>query len=97
MNIDVSRGEAVGGPYQSTELQDSVYIRTDKTSVTPIEEARRTISGVLLCPFGSLPLEVVGMLHPDPNHPFDRTLLPEIKFCRLAEGYQTGRLTVEWI
>jgi len=97
LNIDVSRGEAVGSPYQSTELQDSAYIRTDKTSVTLIEEARRTISGVLLGPFGSLPIKVVGMLHPNPNHPFDRTLLPEIEFCRLAEGYQTGRLAVEWI
>jgi hypothetical protein len=96
-NIDSSRGEAVGSPYQSTELQDAVYIRPDKTSGTSIEEARRTISGVLLCPFGSLPVEVVGVLHPNPSHPFDRTLLPKIKFCRLAEGYRTGRFTVEWI
>jgi hypothetical protein len=97
LNIDVSRGEAVGSPYQSTELQDSVYIRPDKTSPTLIEEVRRTISGVLLCPFGSLPVKVVGVLHSNPNHPFDRILLPNIEFCKLAEGYQSGQLKIEWI
>ncbi|MCX5637955.1 MAG: hypothetical protein NTX52_09725 [Planctomycetota bacterium] len=97
LKIDVSRGEAVGNPYQSTELQDSVYIRPDKTSATSIEEARRTISGVLLCPFGSLPVKIVGVLHHSPNHPFDRTLLLNIEFCKLAEGYQGGRFIVEWI
>ena len=95
--IDVSRGEAVGNSYQSTDLQDSLYIRPDKNEISSIEEARRVISGVLLCPFGAYPQKFLGILHPNPNHAFDRTLLPEIKFCRLADGYQTGRLSVEWI
>jgi hypothetical protein len=97
LKIDVSRGEAVGNPYQSTDLQDSLFIRPDKSMLTSIEEARRTISGVLLCPFGIYSPEILGVLHSNPNHPFDRTLLPNIKFCRLAEGYKGDNLTVEWI
>jgi hypothetical protein len=89
--------EPVGNTYETTRLENSVFIRSKKDSPNEIEHARNSVSAVLLCGFGSILPNVVGCLHPNPNHPFDRTLLPEIKFCRLAEGYKTGRLSVEWI
>jgi hypothetical protein len=87
----------VGSTYKRTRLENSAFIRFVKGSSGKIEFARNSISAVLLCGFGSIPPNVVGCLHPNPNYPFERALLPKIKFCRLAEGYQTGRFTVEWI
>jgi len=96
-NWNPETGDVVGDPHQITNLRDSAFIRFTKKADGIIEYARTPISAVLLCPFVCLPVEVVGMLHPNPNHPFDRALLPKIEFCRLVEGYQNGLLTVEWI
>lgn len=95
--INTQTGQAMREPYEATDLQDSVFIRPVKISPNEIEYARSPISAVLLCPFGSLPTKVIGVLHPNPNHSFDRTLLPKIEFCRLAEGYQIGQFKAEWI
>lgn len=95
--INTETGDIVREPYEATDLQNSVFIRPIKISPNEIEYARSPISAVLLCPFGSLPTKVIGAIHPNPNHAFDRTLLPQIEFCRLAEGYQTGQFAVEWI
>lgn len=81
----------------TTDLEDSGFVRPNRKTTNSIEEARRTVSAVLLCSFGTTPLRAIGLLHPNPNHNFDRTLLPKIDFCRLAEGYQTGQFKVEWI
>jgi len=89
--------EPIGNTYETTGLEHSAFIRFIKDSSGKIEFARTSISAVLLCGFGSIPPNVVGCLHPNPNYPFDRTLLPQIEFCKLAEGYQTGQLKVEWI
>lgn len=95
--INTQTGQAMREPYEATDLQDSVFIRPVKISPNEIEYARSPISAFLLCPFGSLPTKVIGVLHPNPNHSFDRTLLPKIEFCRLAEGYQIGQFKAEWI
>ncbi len=94
---DPEEGRAVGDLYLTTNLGHSGFIRAGKDSGDLIEEARKTISAVLLCSFGTRPPRAIGVLHPNPNHTFDRTLLPKIEFCRLAEGYETGLLKVEWI
>jgi len=92
-----STHEPIGNTYETTGLEHSAFIRFVKDSSGKIEFARTSISAVLLCGFGSNPPNVVGCLHPNPNHAFDSTLLPQIKFCRLAEGYRSGRFIVEWI
>lgn len=98
MEFDTKQGQGVGKVYKSTDLRDSAFIRLDKTSTGQIEFARNSISAVLLCAFGYLQMKVVGALHPNPNYPFNRTLLDKIEFGRLAEGcIQTDRLNVEWI
>jgi len=96
-NIDPEQGIAIGDLHQTTDLQNSGFVRPNRTSTDSIDDARRTISSVLLCSFGTIPACAVGVLHPNPNHSFDRSLLPNIEFCRLAEGYQTGQLKIEWI
>ncbi len=95
--IDTQTGKMVKEPYQETNLQNSVPIRYDKDSPEKIEYARKTISAILLCSLGYDRSHVIGIMHPNPNHNFDRRLLPNIKFCRLSEGYESGPLIVEWI
>jgi hypothetical protein len=80
-----------------TRLENSVFIRPKKDSPSQIENARDSVSAVLLCGFGSNPPSVIGCLNSNPNYPFDRLLLPNIKFAKLAYGYQNGVLKVEWI
>lgn len=98
MKIDPEQGRAIGDTYQTTDLVDSAFIHFQKNSSGQVEFARNPISAILLCGFGCRPPEVVGALHPNPNHQFDRTLLPNIEFGRIAEGWQqTGQLKVQWI
>jgi hypothetical protein len=89
--------EAVGEPYQATHLQSAAFIRPTKNINGLIEYARNPISAILLCPFGTRPPEILGVLHPNPNYPFNRNILPKVEFCRLKDGYQKGKLEVEWI
>ncbi len=97
LKIDTQLGQAVGPLHETTDLHDSAFVRPVKCSPNKIEHARNPISAALLCYFGTNSFTAVGALHPNPNHPFDRALLPNIEFCKLAEGYQSGQLKVEWI
>jgi hypothetical protein len=97
VNIDIQKGRFVGKPYQTTNLENSAFIRFTKQADGTIEYARNPISAVLLCPFGRYSLSVRGLLHPKPNYPFDRLLLPNIEFAKLTDGYQNGGAKVEWI
>jgi len=97
MKFDHKKARGIGDIYQSTDLRDSAFIRFDKTLTGQIECARNPISAVLLCAFGYSPIKVVGVLHPNPNYKFDRSLLPDTEFCRLVKGYETDLLRVEWM
>ncbi len=97
MRYDPVQGKGVGNIYETTDLRDSAFIRFQKSLNGQVECARNPISAVLLCSFNPK-TEAVGILHPNPNHCFDRNLMPDIEFVRLREGYkQTGKLNVEWI
>jgi len=95
--FDSQSCQVVGQLYQSTDLVDSAFIREKKDSPGQMEYARNPISAILLCLFDFGEWSPIGILHPNPNHKFDRGLLADIEFCRLADGYQTGELSVEWI
>lgn len=95
--IDTIKGKAVGEPYQETDLESAVFLRPIKNK-QGIEYARSPISAVLLCPFGTVPTKIVGVLHPNPNYIFNRELLPKVRFGKLNEKYKTtGVLQVDWI
>lgn len=95
--IDTNLGQAVGDAYQSSKLESAAFIRPDKNSPNFFEYARCPISAVLICSFGTDPIKTTGILHPDPNNPFNRDLLSDIRFCRLTGGYKNGSLEIEWI
>ena len=96
--INTETRELTRQPYEATNLESAAFVRPTKTLTGSIEYARNPISAVLLCAFGCDPSKAVGALHPNPNHYFDRTLLPSIEFGRLSEGcLQTGQFKVEWV
>ncbi len=60
--FDPVAGEAVGDPYRAVNLRDSAFIKppTTPTIDTEFEHARRSISGVLICGFGSIPPQILA-------------------------------------
>lgn len=93
--IDTRTGQSVGDIYLSTKLWSATFLRPDNE--TGMEHARCPISAMLLCGFGCHPFQVGGVLHPRPVHDFDHLLLPDVKFCRLKEGYESGQFSTEWV
>ncbi|MBN2376881.1 MAG: hypothetical protein JXD22_10795 [Sedimentisphaerales bacterium] len=97
MNIDKETGGAIGNSYLTTDLGDTTFVRPSKNRLDKIDFVRLPISAILLCPFGTRPTNILGLLHPKPNHPFDRKILPQIEFCRLKDKYEQGIYETEWI
>jgi hypothetical protein len=95
--VNLKTGEMIAEPHNSTDLHDSSFIRFAKPEPISIEEARKTISAVLLYSLCHNPYQVIGLLHPKPNKPFPRELLSEIKFGKLKDDYDERKLEVEWI
>ncbi len=93
--INTQTGESVGDIYLSTKLWSATFLRPDQD--TGMDHARCPISAMLLCGFGGYPFTVRGVLHPQPVHEFDRAVLPDVEFCRLKDGYESGQLSTEWI
>ena len=95
--IDTTTGEPIGETFETTDLGNASFLRLIRDSDAEIEHARRSISGLLLCGFGCEPWNITGLLHPHPVRPFDRGLLPNVRFCRLKPEYREGQFEVEWI
>jgi hypothetical protein len=93
-DIDTRTGGMVGEPRNVTNLEKAVPIRPDQSGQRLFEEARKSLSGLLLCGFGCRPSVITGLLHPNPARPFDVDLLPNIAFGSLRES--GGRLHVDW-
>jgi hypothetical protein len=100
-DFDPVAGEAVGDPYQAVNLRDSAFIKPALTPTVDIEfeHARRSISGVVICGFGSIPPQVLGALHPNACRPFDPNLLTKTCFCRLKvrAASENSELATEWL
>lgn len=96
MRIDERTGESVGHEYESTDMKHSAFHKR-RAEGPSIEAARKSISGLLLCPFGVDSPAVWGVLHDEAVRPFERQLLPGIPFCRLRDDVDYGSLGVEWI
>lgn len=88
-----SSGQPAGRSYMSTRLEKAAFVRLSNSLIDP---ALKPIAGILACGFGSVPPVVRCVLHPEPNHNFDRTLLSGVEFCRLNPDYRSGKLVTEW-
>jgi hypothetical protein len=94
-DIDTERGCAVGDPCQVTELQSAAFFKQLKDD-GELHKTRCPISAVLVGGFTSS-ATVLGILNPEPIHPFERAVLDRIEFCRLLPGYESGEMQTEWI
>ena len=93
-DIDTTKGRAVGPSYGITKLKGSTVL---KPGLGHPVDARRSVSGMLVVGFGLIPWHIKGTLHHDAVRPFDRNLLPTIRFCRLARKCAPNTLRVEWV
>ena len=79
------------------ELRGSLLTQCRNSAfVTPqTETPRKPISGLLLCGFARQTPRVVGLIHPCPARPFDRSALPQVPFHRLLIKEGGAQLEVE--
>jgi hypothetical protein len=93
--IDTQTGQKVGDTYQATELHSAVFFRPD--SDVGVNNARSSISGLLLFGLGVTPPNVLGVLNPNPIRPFDRQILKSVSFCDVKFDQASGRFTTNWL
>jgi hypothetical protein len=93
-DISQSTGAPIGDSYVSTKLESAAFLRFGNASL--MNPALKPVSGILACGFGCNPHLVRCVLHPDPVHKFERSLLPQVEFCRLKSGYDSGKMVAEW-
>jgi hypothetical protein len=92
-NFDPATGAGVGEIYLSTNMRKSAFQRPVKEMPWVLEDASRSVSGILLCPFGgSGPYSIVGVVHPNAVRPFDPEWLPRVAMFSVRE--QQGGLDV---
>jgi hypothetical protein len=92
-NVDTRTGESVGPTWQSTTLKLASFIKPGACSIV---NARTSISGILLCGFGSQPASIVGVLHPGADRPFKPELLPRIPFGQVRIDHAARQLVTRW-
>lgn len=94
-DINVEIGQAVGDPYQITELRSATFLRPDPAN--EVGYARSSVSGLLLVGAGVAPPRAVGVLHPNPVRRFEHAALPDVPFCELVIDRSAGKLSTAWI
>ena len=93
-NIDMQTGQQVGDDYQVTELYSAAFLRPDLNE--EVGFARSSISGLVLCSYGSERACRIGVLHPNPARPFDSSLLPDMKVGSVCIDRQSPQMHVSW-
>ena len=95
LQIAVPVGGAEADHMSATNLADSAFFRPGEGGV---ESCRRSVSAVLLVAIGGGKCEMVGVLHPDPVHPFAYGLFPQVPFVRLVDWpIEEGEFEIEWV
>lgn len=92
--FDPRTGDAVGEPFESTNLKSSAFLRPSR--LIGIEPARKPISALLVAGFGCEPVNVYGVIHPHPVHEFDPQLIDRIAFCRVKYDIANATIRTEW-
>jgi len=101
--INMKTGAASGPAQVLQDPSATPFVVTDTGAASPLDTWRRTVSAVLTLGLAAIRPEsggadvmrsVTGLLHPEPHHPFDRQLLPSIRFLRLDDGWLQGRAVI---
>jgi len=78
-----------------TDLKDSVFFRFNNGAVEP---CRQSVSAVLLVSIFPDKSLIVGLLHPDPQYPFQISVLPSVPFLRLKKWPPKNKtIEMEWV
>jgi hypothetical protein len=92
-DFDTKRGCATGTHRSATKLDLAFPI---KPAEGRIQEARASISGVLVAGMGCQPPNIRGLLHPQPKYSFEHRILNRLEFGYLVINHETGQMSVEW-
>jgi hypothetical protein len=92
-NINPQTGGPIGDSYVSTGLRSAAFIRPVNGWM---DHARSPVSAIVACGFGCGAPVARCAFHPQPVRQFSRDLIPNVECCRLANGYEGGRLRTEW-
>jgi hypothetical protein len=79
---------------QETGLEDSIFIETKSGKLIP---RCKNISAVLLLHIGESISSAIGILHFQPNFPFDIKNLPSVPFNRIVWPVVGGKIKTEWV
>jgi hypothetical protein len=89
-------GRPMGEPLSLASLDHSVSLRKTKDK-RDIEGARKSIAAVVIAyPNRSVFDEVIGVLHPEAERPFDNALLPNVRFRKLNVNTVEGWCQPTW-
>jgi hypothetical protein len=87
---------AICAPAEITDLAKSVFFKFNEKR--EIVRARESISAILLVAMFGNPIDVYGILHPDPIVPLDTSNFPEVPFLRLKSWPIVGdSLEAHWV
>lgn len=79
-----------------TDLKNSAFMKICENG--KIGPRLCSISGLLLVAMGNDSYSIVGILHPEPAHVFDISLLPNVPFVRISNWpCPEGQIKTEWI
>lgn len=92
--VDLGRGKPSNETWQETDLRRSVFDRPGK--LEGIESVRQPISGLLVAGLGCRPPSLYGLIHRNPVHTFNPSLLPRIPFCHMKVDVINGTISTEW-
>ncbi|MFN7944416.1 MAG: hypothetical protein U0Z53_03615 [Blastocatellia bacterium] len=84
--------------YLSTDLKHSIFFKRDLNDPSKVAPCRQSISAVLLIPVSGDRLNVTGILHPEPIHPFSIHALKKVPFVRVQNWpIAEGIIFTEWV
>ncbi|MCI0641974.1 MAG: DUF433 domain-containing protein [Gemmataceae bacterium] len=82
---------SVGDAQLTTDLRSALFFTPGQSM--PI---RSSISGLLLCTLGN-EQNMMGVLHPNPTHPFPPRILPDVSFCEVRIAKGGNSFSTHWI
>lgn len=101
-HISVPVGSTRNAGQWRTDLRNAVFCQPtallDASGNQGFVTRYRSIAAILLMTIGGRETDVVGLLHPDPAHPFNPQLFPAVPYVRFAQWPLTStNISTEWI
>jgi hypothetical protein len=88
-------GGPAGESYMATDLENSAHLTKGESGQATL--FRPTYAIVLLAGIDPDKAYVMGILHPEPEHPLPYHVFPQVPFARVRWPIQNNMVEVEWV